>query len=112
MHVQTNKHWKEVIHYLQDKITQEKVTPTLLKKIKSYPSYTLGLYILTAKSEDSKACWSFYFSRASLSCTGFISPPVKKWVCQSKHHAIHIIFDLSPKLVIDHLLKIYDSFRS
>lgn len=52
MHVQTNKHWKEVIPYLQDKITQEKVTPTLLKKIKSYPSYTLGLYILTAKSED------------------------------------------------------------
>lgn len=32
MHVQTNKHWKEVIPYLQDKITQEKVTPTLLKK--------------------------------------------------------------------------------
>lgn len=30
MHVQTNKHWKEVIPYLQDKITQEKVTPTLL----------------------------------------------------------------------------------
>lgn len=55
MHVQTNKHWKEVIPYLQDKITQEKVTPTLLKKIKSYPSYTLGLYILTAISQRRKA---------------------------------------------------------
>lgn len=68
MHVQTNKHWKEVIPYLQDKITQEKVTPTLLKKIKSYPSYTLGLYILTAKKRRFKSLLVFLF----FACISFL----------------------------------------
>lgn len=86
------------------KITQEKVTPILLKKTISYPSYTLGWKFEHGHTKIQKLA-----DRVHLFLYVFYLT-LGENMGKRKHHAIYILFDFdfSPKLIIVYLLKIYD----